>query len=77
MTVEDLSRSGLRIKQDFPKEISPGDHLALAFKLDDDQQSIVRKEVVVISVKGSSVGAAFLNSEHYDKLGPYLLFHMI
>ena len=76
MTVTDISRTGLRIKLNFPKDFVPGDKLTLEFTLDDKERSFVNKEVVVRNAKGLSVGAEFFITEHYDKLGPYLLFNM-
>jgi len=76
VTVTDISQTGLRIKLDFPQDFAPGDKLNLEFILDDKQRSLVKKKVVVRSVKGLSVGAEFFSAEHYDKLGSYLLFNM-
>ena len=75
MTVTDLSRSGLRLKLNFSQDLKPGDKLDLEFTLDDKLRSLVKKEVVVRSVNDLSVGVEFIHSEHFDKLGPYLLFH--
>lgn len=75
ITITDLSRSGLRIKLNFQQNIEPGDTLDLEFTLDDKLRSVVKKEVIVRSVKDLSVGVEFIHSEHFDKLGPYLLFN--
>jgi predicted RNA-binding Zn-ribbon protein involved in translation (DUF1610 family) len=75
MSITDLSRSGLRIKLNFPQNLEPGDKLDLEFTLDDKLRSVVKKEVIVRSVKDLSVGVEFIHSEHFDKLGPYLLFN--
>ena len=75
MTITDLSRSGLRIKLNSPQDLEPGDKLDLEFTLDDKLRSVVKREVTVRSVKNLSVGAEFVHSEHFDKLGPYLLFN--
>jgi len=75
MTITDLSRSGLRIKLNFPQKLEPGDKLDLEFTLDDKLRSVVKKEVIVRSVKDLSIGVEFVYSEHFDKLGPYLLFN--
>jgi len=76
MTVTDISRTGLRIKLNFSQDVVPGDKLKLEFTLDDKQRSLVNKEVIVRSVKDLSVGAEFSLTEHYDQLGPYLLFNI-
>jgi predicted RNA-binding Zn-ribbon protein involved in translation (DUF1610 family) len=75
ITITDLSRSGLRLKLNFSQDLKPGDKLDLEFTLDDKVRSLVKKEVVVRSVNDLSVGVEFIHSEHFDKLGPYLLFH--
>jgi hypothetical protein len=74
MDILDLSRSGLRIKTNFPANIKVGDKMRLEFTLDDKQFSKVSKEVIVRSVSGRSIGTEFVSLEHFDKLGSYLLF---
>lgn len=76
MTVTDLSRSGLRIKLNFPQDLKPGDSLTLNFTLDDKQRSSVTKDVVVRSVHNLSIGAEFSHYEHFDPLGSYLLYNI-
>ncbi len=76
ITITDLSRSGLKFKLNVEKNIQSGDKLTLTFNLDDPQRSMVSKEVVVRSVNGLFVGAEFCTTEHYDKLGPYLLYNL-
>jgi hypothetical protein len=77
MTVTDISRYGLRLRLKFQHTFDVGDKLLLDFTLDDKQKSFVaNKEVIVRSVKGVSVGAEFAQTEHYDSLGPYLLYYM-
>lgn len=75
MIITDLSRSGLRLRLNFAQELEPGDRLDLEFTLDDKPRSVVKKEVIVRSVQDLSIGVEFVHSEHFDKLGPYLLFH--
>jgi hypothetical protein len=75
MLVTDLSRSGLRIKLSNPIDIQVGEKLSLEFTLDDKERSLIHKKVVVKSVQGNSLGVKFLQEDHFDKLGPYLLFN--
>lgn len=74
MNVRDLSRSGVKIKLNFRPDFEIGDRLVLEFNLDDNQRSIIRKEIIVRSIKDLYVGTEFSNIDHYDKLGSYLLF---
>jgi hypothetical protein len=50
--------------------------LVVEILLDDPQASLVRKEVVVRSVSGHLLGVEFVSTDHYDKLGPYLLYRL-
>ncbi len=74
-TVIDISRLGLKIRAEKELDLEIGTRLVVNFVLDDATSSRVSKEVVVRTVKGNDVGAEFLSRDHYDKLGPYLLFH--
>lgn len=74
MTVTDLSRSGIKFKVNSSHEIKLGNRLLLEFRLDDKLRSLIRKEVVVRNIDKNIIGAEFCSIEHYDKLGPYLMF---
>ncbi len=76
MTIIDLSRSGLRFKTHLPQQFSEGEEVQLEFNLDDREQSLIKRKVIVRSQQGNSVGASFTSSEHYDKLGTYLLYSL-
>lgn len=76
MTVKDLSRSGLRFKAHLPREFEIGEELLLEFELDDRDQSQVQRKAIVRSQHGDSVGVSFATSNHYDKLGAYLLYSL-
>ncbi len=75
MVVIDLSRSGVRIKLNMTANIEIGDKLMLEFNLDDQQQSLISKEIIVRSINDLLIGAEFLSKEHFDKLGSYLLYN--
>ncbi len=71
----DISRLGLLIvTQDF-LELDPGQKVVLKFRLDDAMQSRVTKDLVVRGSVGKEIRVEFMSQDHYDKLGPYLLFH--
>lgn len=76
MKVVDMSRSGLRLEVFYPKDFAPGDRVRLTFNLDDPDQTTIIKEVHVRSVKNNFIGVEFISFEHYDKLGPYILYRI-
>lgn len=65
--VKDLSLIGMKFeienKQDF---ISVGKKLFVEFFLDDEQKTLVRKEVVIKIISGSLIGAEFCSAEPDD-----------
>jgi hypothetical protein len=74
MTVTDISFTGLRVKVHSPPRFVAGDKLTVEFKLNDVNQSLVRKEVMVQNINGLSAGLAFIFNDPYDTaLGFYLL----
>ena len=70
-----ISRIGIQFKLEVPHSFSKGTKLLLEFTLDDKLKSEVSKEVVVQSEKDLFINAEFSIKNHYDKLGPYLLFN--
>lgn len=75
VTVVDISRSGLKLRLNASHNLSRGDELLIEFHLDDAEQTLVNKKVVVRSISGLNVGVEFKSPEHYDKLGSYLMFY--
>lgn len=75
--IMDISRLGLLIStpEELELEFEPGQKIVVSFRLDDTAQSHVEKELIIRSVVGKEIGVQFLSQDHYDKLGPYLLFH--
>lgn len=59
MIVKDLSRSGLKFELRLRENLKVGDKLFVEFKLDNKQNSVIKKEVVIKSVAGFKVGAEF------------------
>jgi hypothetical protein len=79
LVVVDISQGGLQFRRrtglgNYP--FREGDQLAVQFDLDDRNRSSIHREVGVRTIReDGSVGAEFLSKEHYDRLGPYLLYH--
>lgn len=76
VTIRDLSRSGLRFKMDLPREFEIGETIRLEFTLNDRENSLIKRNVIIRSQYQTFVGASFQSKEHYDKLGPYLLYSL-
>lgn len=73
--VVDISRFGLKIKCIEQLELKVGEKIFVEFILDDLKLSKIYKGVIVRTISSVEVSAQFESSDHYDKLGPYLLFH--
>jgi hypothetical protein len=73
--VLDMSRLGLKIRIEKALDIQKGEKILINFILDDPGESRVEKEVLVKKVSGTDIGVEFISQDHYDKFGPYLLFH--
>ncbi len=77
LKILDISRKGLKIRTKRILEIQAGEKLIIYFTLDDPGESRVEKEVIVRKANGTDIGVEFISHDHYDKFGPYLLFHFI
>ncbi len=75
LKILDISRLGLKLRTDKPIDIQKGEKLIIDFTLDDAWQSQVEKEVIVRKINGTDIGVEFVSRDHYDRFGPYLLFH--
>lgn len=73
--VIDISRFGLKIKSTGKLELKVGEKIFVEFVLDDIEKSAIYKGVIVRTISSGEIGVQFESSDHYDKLGPYLLFH--
>ena len=74
MTVEDLSRKGLKFTCRNAGRLRPGDRLQVRFNLDNANRSLVKKTVVVKSVQDDAAGCQFHGTDAYDAvLGFYFL----
>lgn len=74
--IKDMSRSGLRLEVLDPNDFTPGDRLKLTFKLDDEEQTAIIREVSVKTIKEKYIGVKFDSLDHYDKLGSFILYHI-
>ncbi len=75
LKILDISRQGLKLRTERPIDIQKGEKIIIDFTLDDVGQSQVEKEVVVKKINGTDIGVEFVSHDHYDRFGPYLLFH--
>ncbi|ACN14317.1 hypothetical protein HRM2_12050 [Desulforapulum autotrophicum HRM2] len=75
MMVVDISRFGLKIELIEKLELKVGEKIHVEFILDNLNRSKIYKGVIVRTVSSKEIGVQFESSDHYDKFGPYLLFH--
>ncbi len=74
ITVKDLSMSGIRFKVVGLKNIETGQRLHVRFTLDDQQASVIDKEVRVVDIRDDHYGCEFLNLAYEEKELGYYLF---
>ena len=73
MTVRNLSLSGVGIKFQLSYNFEIGDLLEIDFKLDNPNETRLKRKVVIRNIKDSYVGTEFYQPEAEDKiLGFYL-----
>lgn len=72
--VVDLSQGGVKLKMYTYHHFKPGDTVLLEFQLDDRHGSWVCRDIFIRFIREMFLGVRFDSSEHYDKLGPYILF---
>ena len=74
MIVKDVSMGGIGFESNDSHLVQVDHELEVTFTLDDNQSSVIKKQVVVRIVRGTFVGCEFLHAHEYDKaLGFYLL----
>lgn len=74
--VLDISRLGMKIRTLKALNIREGDRLVIDFILDDVNKSRISREITVRKVNRTDIGVMFPSPDHYDRLGPYLLFKL-
>lgn len=72
--INDVSRAGLKLKLKTNHKLHPGDELLIEFSLDNEEETLISKKIIVRSISGLNLGVEFKSSEHYDKFGSYLMF---
>jgi hypothetical protein len=82
MTVRDLSRAGLKIELKIKEDMKVGDKIFVVFRLDNEEQTTVRKEVIIRNIienlNGLSLGGEFYPREFgsdFDKILGLYTFH--
>ena len=66
MTVEDVSRTGLRLRLNRQHTLRVQDIIDVRFTLDNAQQFVIRTQARVVWVEDACVGAAWLDSEVFN-----------
>jgi hypothetical protein len=77
ITVEDLSRTGLRFSTKIPHKIRVADILRVRFILDDAQHSEVHKSVTAKWVTNYFVGAEFVDFDTFNEANRTLGFYLM
>jgi len=77
MTVEDLSRTGLRFRTKISHNIRVADMLRVRFVLDDAQRSEVHKSAMVKWVANYCVGAEFGDFDAFNETNRTLGFYLM
>lgn len=74
MVVQDLSKAGLKFTCGNANQLRIGDRLQVRFNLDNANQTLIKKAVLVKSVHADTVGCHFDSADQYDAaLGFYFL----
>ena len=76
MTVEDISRAGLRMRFHVEQDIRVGMKCVVQFNLDDAQHSLIRKESTVRGTDGLSAGVEFDKADSSDPTEKALGFYL-
>ncbi len=74
MVVLDLSMSGLGFSPIGSSSVREGEELEVEISLDDERNSVIKRQVVVQEIRRDVIGCEFLNVAEQDKvLGFYLM----
>ncbi len=74
MLVTDISRTGIRMRVNVQPRFKVGDKITVEFNLDDANNSLIKRDVIVQHIKGMEVGATYAMAQSYDNIiGFYLL----
>lgn len=71
--VENISKTGVGFTVDGLLRVKPDDLLDVQFNLDDEQNTFIRKRVVIRFIRENYIGAEFCESiKYYKEIGFYL-----
>ncbi|MDX1775312.1 MAG: PilZ domain-containing protein [Desulfobulbales bacterium] len=70
LTIEDLSLTGLLFTCSFAHLFQLNDELTIEFMLDDEYQTVIRKEAIVRNIRKNSVGCEFTDDNELYFTGP-------
>ncbi len=73
--VLDISKSGLRIKLNSRPRFQVGDLIDVEFRLDDSQQSLIRRSVYVRNIKNLVIGLEYASHSSLDSVLGFYLFN--
>jgi hypothetical protein len=74
MVVQNLSKAGMKFSCANARQLRMGDRLQVRFNLDNANQTLIKKTVIVKSVNADMVGVQFHGTDRYDAaLGFYFL----
>ncbi len=73
--VLDISKSGLRIKLNSRPRFQVGDLINVEFRLDDNRQSLIRRNVYVRNIKNLVIGLEYASQSSLDSVLGFYLFN--
>lgn len=73
MRVVNISLSGVKLELDVTRSFRGGENLLISFHLDDKNNSLYEREVIICHVDHNFVGAAFVYDRYED---PYLGYYL-
>ncbi len=76
MTVMDISRGGVKLKFAVLPKIKVGDTFNVEFRLDDKQQSLIRKQVIARNIIDPFIGVEFSSADSSDPSDKALGFYL-
>lgn len=74
LRVVDISQKGLRLELNDSRIFTIGEKVTIEFTLDDRDRSQITIEGVVRRTRERSISIEFFSTEHYGRLGGYLLW---
>ena len=74
MLVVDISRTGLRLKILSMPNLHVGDQLNVEFNLDDKNQSLISRDVIIKNINAPYVGVQYAQRTHHDSIIGFYLF---